>query len=344
MMENNITRLVRENITRLRPYASARDEYATGTGIFLDANENPYGKYNRYPDPYQSAVKRELASLKGISTQRIFLGNGSDEVIDIAYRIFCRPGTDKALTFTPTYGMYEVSAAINDVELIGIPLTMDFQIDRGRLQPWLSDPDLKLIFICSPNNPTGNLLHQEDIEFILDRFQGVVLIDEAYIDFCPHASCVGWIERYPRLIVIQTLSKAWGLAGVRLGIGYMREEILTYFNKVKAPYNVSQLNQQIALEAVLNRSGYEQALGLLMAEKERLGTALANLSGLNRVYPSDANFFLLEVPDAPGMYRALIEKGVVVRNRHSILPNCLRVTVGTPSENDLLIQTLKQIL
>jgi len=228
-MNKNITTLIRKNILNLTQYSSAREEYTAKEGVFLDANENPFGVYNRYPDPYQSVLKQKLSEIKNISTNQIFIGNGSDEVIDIAFRIFCEPNQDKALTFYPTYGMYEVSANMNAVELMKIPLNSDFQIDRKNLESYFLDKNLKLIFICSPNNPTGNLLKSADIEFILQNFNGIVIVDEAYIDFCFQPSFLEKIEKYPNLIVSQTLSKAWGLAGIRLGIAYMNENILSYF-------------------------------------------------------------------------------------------------------------------
>ncbi len=342
-MENNIQRLVRKNIQNLTAYKSARDEYAGKEGIFLDANENPFGVYNRYPDPYQSVLKQQLAQLKKISSNQVFIGNGSDEVIDIAYRIFCEPNKDKALTFSPTYGMYEVSANINAVELIKIPLNNEFQIDRSTLQPFLLDENLKLIFICSPNNPTGNLIRAADIEFILGNFNGIVLIDEAYIDFCTQPSFIEKINAQKNLIVIQTLSKAWGLAGIRLGIAYMDEKILAFYNKVKAPYNISTLNLQTASEALHNETDYHDKVEKIMIEKEQLKQQLQFMDCVQKIYPSDANFFLVKVDDANKLYNRLIEKKIIVRNRNSVVKNCVRITIGTSQENEQLINTLKEI-
>lgn len=341
-MKNKIQALVRKNIQALAPYSSARDEYSGKEGIFLDANENPFGIYNRYPDPYQPALKEKLAELKNISTKQIFIGNGSDEAIDLAFRIFCEPGKDKALTFVPTYGMYEVSANINNVELIKLPLDEDFQMDRNLLQPYFSDPNLKLIFICSPNNPTGNLLRTEDIEFILKNFNGIVLIDEAYIDFSDQPSFIQKINEYPNLIVIQTLSKAWGLAGIRLGIGYMNEEILSYFNRVKAPYNISTVNQQTALEILGKESEFNQKVKDILIKKKQLIQNLSGLKIIRKIYPSDANFLLVEVENADELYEKLIERKIIIRNRNSVIKNCMRISVGTAEENQELLNALKE--
>lgn len=342
-MDNNIQQLVRKNIKNLASYSSAREEYTGKEGVFLDANENPFGIYNRYPDPYQYALKQKLSELKNVSANQIFIGNGSDEVIDIAFRIFCEPNKDKALTFSPTYGMYEVSAKINAVELIKLPLNHEFQIDKNRLQPLFTDENLKLIFICSPNNPTGNLLHTEDIEYILHNFKGMVLVDEAYIDFCPQPSFIEKTTVYPNLIVIQTLSKAWGLAGIRLGIAFMNETVLAYYNKVKAPYNVSAINQKIALDALNKEVEYRQRVKEIMTEKEKLKERLQQLDCIRKIYPSDANFLLIEVDDANKLYHKLIEQKIIIRNRDSVVKNCVRITIGTPQENEKLLNTLKEI-
>ena len=342
-MNKNITTLIRNNILNLTPYSSAREEYAGKEGVFLDANENPFGIYNRYPDPYQSVLKQRLSQIKNISTNQIFIGNGSDEVIDIAFRIFCEPNQDKALTFSPTYGMYEVSANINAVELINLSLDADFQIDRNTIEPYFSDPDLKMIFICSPNNPTGNLLNTGDIEFILQNFNGIVIVDEAYIDFCFQPSFLEKIEKYPNLIVSQTLSKAWGLAGIRLGIAYMNENILSYYNKVKAPYNVSSINQKIALDTLNNFTEYEQKRNEILSEKINLIKELQGLTFVRKIYPSDANFLLIEVDDVNELYNRLIEKQIIIRNRSSIIQNCVRITVGTQEENQRLLMEFKKI-
>ncbi len=334
---------VRENIKKLAPYSSAREEYSGKEGIFLDANENPFGTHNRYPDPYQKALKERLAELKHVSPNRIFVGNGSDEVIDLAFRIFCDPLKDKALTFTPTYGMYEVAANINAVELVKIPLTTDFQIDIEAVRPYLADEHIKLIFICSPNNPSGNLLNVNDIEYILQSFSGIVIIDEAYIDFASQPSFIQKLDQYPHLIVSQTLSKAWGLAGLRVGLAFMSEEILLYYNKVKSPYNVNSESQKIALETLDNEDIFIKNLQLLLSEREKMIESLRSLRFVKRIYPSDANFLLVEVEDANKIYEQLIDNKIVIRNRHSVVNNCIRITLGSPEENQKLLSVLNSL-
>lgn len=335
--------IARENILSLQPYSSARDEFSGNTGIFLDANENPFGKLNRYPDPYQKEVKQKLAELKKITTENIFVGNGSDEVIDLAYRIFCNPNKDKALTFTPTYGMYDVSAAINAVELIKVPLTTEFQIDLNLVKDFLSDSALKLIFICSPNNPTGNLINKTAIEYLLKQFKGIVIIDEAYIDFSTSESWITRIAQYSNLIVSQTFSKAWGLAAARVGIAYANKDIIQLFNKVKPPYNVSELNQQAAINALNNDVVFKQNLQTIKDEKKKLEVELNQLNQVIKVYPSDANFLLIEVSDANRIYNELVNQKIIIRNRNNIIHNCIRVTIGTPEENIQLLYAFKNL-
>jgi histidinol-phosphate aminotransferase len=342
-MNNNIKELVRKNILELSPYSSAREEFSGNEGIFLDANENPYGVYNRYPDPWQTQLKQKLAEIKNCKTNQIFIGNGSDEVIDLAFRIFCEPNHDKALTFSPTYGMYQVSAEINAVELIQIPLNDDFQIDKKRVENYLNDQNLKLIFICSPNNPTGNLLNVNDIEFILQNFSGIVMIDEAYIDFAEQNSFLKKLEYYPNLIIIQTLSKAWGLAGIRLGIAYMNEEILSFYNKVKSPYNISSVNQEMALKSLNRMEEFNSNIEKILLERTKMIDELNQLELVKKIYPTDANFILIEVEDADVLYQKLTEKQIIIRNRNSVIPNCVRITVGTPEENQILINELNNI-
>lgn len=342
-MKIKIEELVRKNIRVLAPYSSARDEYSGKEGFFLDANENPFGIYNRYPDPYQPALKQKLAEIKNTNPETIFIGNGSDEIIDLAFRVFCEPKQDKALTFVPTYGMYEVSANINDVELIKLPLNKNFQIEKKDLEPYFLDEFIKLIFICSPNNPTGNLLKTEDIEFILEKFTGIVIIDEAYIDFCEQPSFITKISKYPNLIIIQTLSKAWGMAGIRLGIGYMNEEILSYYNRVKAPYNISVINQQTAMEALNNEEKFTQEVRAILIEKQRLIQNLSKLKMIKKIFPSNANFLLVEVENAGELYGKLIEKKIIIRNRNSVIKNCVRISVGTFEENEELLNALKEL-
>jgi len=342
-MKIDIQKLVRKNIVNLKPYSSARDEFDGENGIFLDANENPFGDLNRYPDPYQKKIKQKLSELNGISIENIFLGNGSDEVIDLTFRIFCEPGKDKVLTFAPTYGMYEVSANINNVELISLDLNEDFQIDLDTVKPYLNDENLKIIFICSPNNPTGNSI--KNIEYILENFDGIVFIDEAYIAFSPEESFKNQIQNYSNLIVSQTFSKAWGMASVRVGIAYASEEVIKFYNKTKPPYNISQLNQNAILD-VLNDENIrlvQDNIKLILNEKKLLIQSLEKLNLVKKIFHSDANFILIEVENADEIYQKLVDENVIVRNRNSVIKNCLRITVGSPKENSKLIETLKSI-
>lgn len=342
-MKIDIQKLVRKNILNLKPYSSARDEFEGENGIFLDANENPFGELNRYPDPYQRKIKQKLSAINQIPIENIFLGNGSDEVIDLAFRIFCEPGKDKVLTFSPTYGMYEVSANINNVELINLELNEDFQIDLKTLKPYLNDENLKIIFICSPNNPTGNSI--KNIKYIIKNFNGIVFIDEAYIDFSPEESFRNQIKKYPNLIVSQTFSKAWGMASVRVGIAYTSEEVIKFYNKTKPPYNISQLNQNAILETLReeNINQVSENIKLILNEKKLLVDSLRKLKLVKKIFPSDANFILIEVENADEIYQKLVEENVIVRNRNSVIKNCLRITVGSPEENLKLIETLKSI-
>jgi histidinol-phosphate aminotransferase len=336
-----IGKLVRKNILNLKPYSSARDEFSGTDGVLLDANESPFGELNRYPDPHQNELKKRLGELRSVSPENIFVGNGSDEVIDLTFRIFCNPGKDKALIFPPTYGMFEVSAEINEAELIKIPLTPSFQIDFEALENYLDDETLKLIFICSPNNPTGN--SPENIDAILQKFKGIVIVDEAYIDFSNKGSFIPKINRYPNLIVLQTFSKAWGLAAARVGMAYADVQIISLFNKIKPPYNVSEPNQQAALKALENTEAFEKRKSILLEQRAWLVNQLSLSAVVKKVYPSDANFLLVEVTDANTIYRELVGQKVITRNRHSMITNCLRITVGTPEENQMLIAALNNI-
>lgn len=336
----SLKNIVRPTIQQLKPYSSARDEFKGTAEVYLDANENPFGKYNRYPDPQQLSLKTKLSKIKKASINQIFIGNGSDEVIDIAFRIFCEPGKDKALTFTPTYGMYDVSAAINNVELIKQPLLSDFQINLNQLQPYLEMDDVKLLFICSPNNPTGNCINKEDIEYILNNFNGIVIIDEAYIDFSTKTSFISEIESYPNLIVSQTFSKAWGLAGVRVGVAYASKEIINLYNKVKPPYNVSALNQEAVLKKLENLAQFEIEKNIILKEREKLITELQKISFVTKIFPTETNFILIKVNNANQLYKELVAKKIITRNRNSLVNNCLRITVGSPEENQKLINTL----
>jgi histidinol-phosphate aminotransferase len=335
--------IVRPNILTLKPYKSAREEFTGKEGVFLDANENPFGQLNRYPDPYQTELKEQLAKLKTVSIENIFIGNGSDEVIDLIFRIFCIPEVDKALTFSPTYGIYEVAAAVNAIHLIQIPLNDKFQIDRKKVKDLLSHSNLKLIFVCSPNNPSGNAFAAREVQYLLENFNGIVVIDEAYIDFSNTKSWISSLKKYPNLIISQTLSKAWGLAAARIGAAYASKEIIQLFNKIKAPYNVSELNQNAAIKALQNKAEFKKNTKIILAEKEKLITALNQSALVTKIYPSDANFLLLEVTDADKIYRELVKQKVIIRNRNTIIQNCIRITVGTTQENAQLLSALKKI-
>ena len=311
--------------------------------MFLDANENPFDTgYNRYPDPLQLAVKRELAPLKGVAVDQIFLGNGSDEAIDLLYRIFCEPGRDAVITLPPTYGMYRVSADINDVTVREVPLTTDFQLDLPRIEA-ATDATTKLLFICSPNNPTANRIDPAAVRRCCATFSGIVVVDEAYIDFSEGPSATTWLDRYPNLVVLQTFSKAWGMAGVRLGMAFASPAIIDLFNRVKPPYNVNQLTQQAALAALQNRTQRERWVAEILAERTRLAAAVADLPISRHVYPSDANFILWRTDDPVAVYQHLVAQKVVVRDRSKVLrcAGCLRFTVGTPTENDRLLEGLR---
>lgn len=338
-----IEKYIRPNILALQPYSSARDEFKGTAEIFLDANENPWGTYNRYPDPYQQKLKQKISTLKKVDHINIFIGNGSDEAIDLVFRIFCEPGRDKVLVFTPTYGVYEVMANINQVEVIKVPLNKKFQVDRGKTSRFLKDKNLKIVFICSPNNPTGNLLRKNDIDFILKNFKGIVVVDEAYIDFSAATSYINAIEKYQNLVVLQTFSKAWGLAGVRVGMAFSNSTIISYFNQVKLPYNVSMPNQEMVLNSLKQSGVYRKKIAQILAEKKLLITALKKMQLVETIFPSDANFVLVKMKNANEVYQQLTQRGIIVRNRSREVSNCLRITIGTKKENQRLINTLKKL-
>ena len=341
-MNIDLNKLVRPNILNLSPYSSARDEFSGNEGVFLDANENPHGNYNRYPDPHQVELKNELTKVKSVSPDNMFLGNGSDEVIDLIFRLFATPGKDKVIICPPTYGMYEVSANVNDVEIVNIPLLPNFQLNIPAIAEAIEkDATIKLIFLCSPNNPTGNLI--TGIEEIVEKFNGIVVVDEAYIDFSPESTKVPSIHRYNNLIVLQTLSKAWGLAGVRVGFAFSQSGIIALLNKIKSPYNISILNQQHALSKLQKLEEFERERTQILSERNRLENELQSLSMVNKIYPSDANFLLVEVTNALNVYNELANKNVIVRNRDSLIKNCIRITIGTKQENDILLTELKNI-
>lgn len=342
-MKTNISKLARPNILAMQPYSSARDESGGIQGIFLDANENPFGENNRYPDPYQNKLKNKLSQIKNIPIEKIFVGNGSDEIIDHIYRIFCNPGKDKAMFFSPTFGMYQVAAELNEVEIIDIPLTSDFQINIEEAKKYFNDENLKVIVICSPNNPTGNNIHPKDINFILENFKGIIAIDEAYIEFTNQNSYLDKIDHYPNLVIFQTLSKAWGIAGVRVGMAYSNPEIIQLLNKVKHPYNISVLNQKAAIKALSQKEEFEKRRKIIFLEKEKIRKELEKLSIVTKIYPSDANFFLVEFKEANLIFQELLNQKIIVRNQTTKIHNSIRITVGSPEENEKLITVLKKL-
>ncbi len=336
--------LVRPNIWALEPYSCARDEFkGMEAHVFLDANENPYnGPINRYPDPLQEKLKEQLAPMKGVRASQIFLGNGSDEAIDLVYRIFCTPGRDNVVAIMPTYGMYKVCADINNVEYRDVPLTADWQIDPKALLA-ATDENTKVIWICSPNNPTGNDFPRELIHEVLTGFEGIVVIDEAYSDFSKEVPFRSLLDKYPNLIVLNTFSKAWASAAIRLGMAFASEEIIGLFNRVKYPYNVNLLTQEKALALLNDFSSIDGWLAQIRRERENVLPALAELPIVEKVFPTDANFVLVKVSDANSIYRYLIERGIVVRNRSRVqlCNNCLRITIGTRQENNELLGALR---
>ena len=345
-----LDKLLRDNIRKLVPYSSARDEFKGEAQVFLDANENSLGSpltrwYNRYPDPMQWKVKEAISKIKGIPPQHIFLGNGSDECIDILYRGFCDPGKDNIIINPPTYGMYEVSAHINDVEVRRARLLDDFQLDLVHLET-LVDEHTKIIWICSPNNPTANSINRQDIEIVLNNFPGLVVVDEAYINFSRHKSFIQELGDYPNLVVMQTFSKAWGLAGLRLGMAFASEAIIEIYNKVKPPYNINQATQELALKALGEVDQVNDMIRALVTMREELTKELAQLPVVLTVYPSDANFLLVKVTDARAIYQYLLEDGIVVRDRSKVelCEGCLRITVGTEEENRSLVEALRKVV
>lgn len=343
----NLNKLLRKNILGMKPYSSARDEYKDlqADMVFLDANENPFDTLlNRYPDPQQTRLKEIIATLKEVSTEQLLLGNGSDEVLDLIFRAFCEPNQDSILTLPPTYGMYDVLANLNAVENIQVPLSPDFQLEVDSILAAI-ESRTKLLFICSPNNPSGNAVDRKAIERLLNEFKGVVVIDEAYIDFTNEVSLTAYLNMYPNLIVIQTLSKAYGLAGIRLGICYASNAIIAVLNKIKPPYNINTLTQEAAIKALENKDVVDVQVETLLNERNRLINAFKSVSFIKKIYPSEANFILIKVDDANKRYDELIKNSVVVRNRSSQLhcENCLRITVGTPSENAQLLTLLNTL-
>lgn len=337
--------LVRPNILSLAPYSSARNEYAGHTAhVFLDANENPYNKpLNRYPDPLQTDLKSELSKVKGVAPENIFLGNGSDEAIDLCYRVFCEPKKDNVVAIEPTYGMYKVCADINDVEYRPVLLNTDFQTTADALLA-ACDERTKLIWICSPNNPTGNNINHDEVAEVIRRFDGIVVVDEAYSDFSNQKTFREELGEYPNLIVLNTFSKAWGCAAIRLGMAFAQKNIIELFNKVKYPYNINSLTQKKALEMLADRQDVFEWIRLLLLERGHMVKAFKELPICKQVYPTDANFFLARMTDAQAIYDYLVERGIIVRNRTRVqlCDNCLRITIGTRSENAELMGALRQ--
>src|SRR5665213_1558927 len=345
----DISLLIRDNIRQLVPYASARDEFSGTANIFLDANENSIGspipeQYNRYPDPHQVKIREMLSGIKGIPAKNIFLGNGSDECIDLLFRAFCNPGLDNTIINPPTYGMYEVSAHINDVEVRRAMLTEEFQPDLEKMES-LVDQHTKIIWICSPNNPTGNAFHHQLIEMILNNFDGLVVIDEAYINFSRQQSFIRELTEYPNLVVMQTLSKAWGLAGLRVGMAFASEAIIDVLNSIKPPYNIAQPTQELVLKALAQKDRVNDMIRELVSLRDQLAAEIIQLPAVEKVYPSDANFLLVKIDRAKEVYGRLLKSGIVVRDRSRVhlCEDCLRITVGKKEENEELLEALRRM-
>ncbi len=339
---SDIDKLIRPNISNLKPYSTARDEFKGAADIYLDANENPYpSPYHRYPDPLQTRLKAKIASVKKVNPEQIFIGNGSDEAIDLLIRAFCEPAKDAILITEPTYGMYSVCAGVNNVEVIKTKLTPDFQLDTDVIQSSLT-PAVKIIFLCSPNNPSGNLLKKELIIRLLNSFQGIVVVDEAYIDFADDEGFLPLISDYQRLVVLQTLSKAWGLAGLRLGMAFAQQELIQVLNKIKYPYNISTLVQQVVLEQLGREEEKVQQVQEIIQQRQKLAEELSGIPLVEHIYPSDANFLLVRVNNARATYDYLLNESIIVRDRSNVVlcDNCLRITIGTPEENQRLLRTL----
>ncbi|QIK58528.1 histidinol-phosphate transaminase [Dysgonomonas sp. HDW5A] len=341
----NLQQLVRKNIWNLKAYSSARDEFKGEASVYLDANENPLnGPYNRYPDPLQWKLKEKVSEIKQVDIQKIFFGNGSDEPIDIVIRIFCEPTVDNIVAIDPTYGMYKVCADINNVEYRSVLLKDNFILDADAVLK-ATDDKSKIIFLCSPNNPSGNLLNKEEVLKIIQGFSGIVVLDEAYIDFAPEASWISQLDKYPNLVILQTFSKAWGIAAVRLGMAFASPEIISLFNKVKYPYNINILTQNFVQSELDKIQLKEEWVKTLLAQRVYLVQELLKISFIEKIYPSDANFILVKVPDANNTYNKLVDQGIIIRNRNtvSLCNGCLRITIGTKEENNKLISALKSI-
>jgi histidinol-phosphate aminotransferase len=345
----DLNKLTRRNIKELKPYSSARSEFSGVAKIFLDANENSFGSpltkwYNRYPDPLQWELKKKIGAIKKVEPEQMLLGNGSDECIDLLIRAFCEPTIDNIIILPPTYGMYEVYARINDVQVKEVPLLQNFQIDMESLESAI-DGGTKLIFICSPNNPSGNSMHRADVEMILNNFDGIVVIDEAYINYSRSRSFVPELNDYPNLVVMQTFSKAWGLAALRLGINFASAEIISILNKIKPPYNINQATQELAIQALDRLDEVNSMIKETVQEREVLEKELATIPFVKKIFPSDANFLLVRMDNATEVYNSLKEKGIIVRNRSNVIlcDDCLRITVGTREQNEELLKALNKL-
>jgi len=341
----DIKKLLRENIASLKPYSSARHEF-TGRGeVYLDANESPFeSELNRYPDPLQIEVKERIGQLNDLEPKQIFLGNGSDEAIDLLIRAFCEPNRDSILIFPPTYGMYKVSADINAVQAVKAALNTDFQLNRQAVRHALNGSRVKLIFACSPNNPTGNRLNEEDIDWLLNLENKIIILDEAYADFAqPSISIASRLNKHPNLVILRTFSKAWGMAGARLGIAFASTTIIEILNRIKPPYNINSLTQTAVLDAINNPGMTLKRIELVIGERHRCARLLNEIEVVEHIFPSDANFLLVKFRDAEYIFRKLISKGIIVRDRQSEIPGCLRITIGTPDENDKLLYALNNL-
>jgi histidinol-phosphate aminotransferase len=337
-----LEKLIRKNVLKLKPYSSARDDFQGTASVYLDANENPYStEYNRYPDPHQLKLKQKISEIKKVPVDLIFLGNGSDEPIDLLIRAFCEPGVDNVLIPQPTYGMYTVSAEINNVEIKTVKLTPDFDLDVDSIKSAINN-QTKLIFLCSPNNPSGNLLSFEKVKEVITSFNGLVIVDEAYIDFTNQDGFIPLLNQYPNLVVLQTLSKAWGLAAIRLGMCFASKEIVSVLNKIKPPYNISLLSQQAAEEGLQQEERKNKWVAEILHERNELAEQLSKIRLVKKMYPSDANFLLVKIESAKAVYKNLVEQGIIVRDRSNVIlcEDCLRITVGTPLENKALINQL----
>lgn len=345
-MSFELNKILRTCIKNLKPYSSARDEFTGKADVYLDANENPFNTgLNRYPDPYQEDLKAKISKVKNIKSNRIILGNGSDEIIDLIFRAFCEPGLDEVICLPPTYGMYQVSADINNVGIKKVLLTPDFEIDEIALEKAIQ-PNTKIIWFCSPNNPSGNTLDPEVIKKITNSFNGIIVVDEAYIDFSSSQSWIDYLDFHKNLIIMQTFSKAWGLAGLRLGMGFASPEIISILNKIKPPYNINTLTQEKASEAIDNYEEKNIQVDFILAERKFLAEELQKISAVKHIYPSDANFLLIKIDHAAEIYDQLVTKSIIVRNRSTVAlcESCLRITVGKPEENKILLAAIQSVV